>query len=125
MSDLPTVWLVEDSRLEAEQALRALSGEYAVELFPDGPSLIERLEGGALPLLLILDQNLPGMTGLEVCQFVRQRRDERELPIIMVTSVAEKASVVAALSSGASDYLTKPYDPEELRARVRTQARSP
>jgi len=112
-----TIWLVEDSPLEAELVKRSLSG-FDVQHFGDGPSMLERQSTHGGPSVLILDWQLPGMSGLEVCRFLRATLDEVTLPILMLTVQGNKADVVEALSAGANDYLTKPYDAAELVARV-------
>jgi signal transduction histidine kinase len=111
------VWLVEDSPLEAELACRALAG-FEVTIFRDGPSMLERLSTHGGPSVLVLDWQLPGMSGLEVCRFLRATLDEMTLPILMLTVQGNKADIVEALSGGANDYVTKPYDVAELVARV-------
>ncbi len=111
------VWLVEDSRLEAELACRALGG-FDVVVFEDGPSMLERRSTHGGPDVIILDGQLPGMSGLEICRFLRASVDEVTLPILMLTVQGNKADIVEALSAGANDYLTKPYDAAELVARV-------
>ncbi len=118
-----TIWLVEDSPLEAELAKRALAG-FEVQHFGDGPSMLERQSTHGSPSVLILDWQLPGMSGLEVCRFLRATVDEVTLPILMLTVQGNKADVVEALSAGANDYLTKPYDAAELVARVGGMCRS-
>lgn len=72
------------------------------------------------PDLLILDLLLPGMDGLEVCRTLRQTDD---LPIIMLTALADEIDKVVGLEVGADDYLTKPFSMRELLARVRAQLR--
>lgn len=111
------VWLVEDSPLEADLACRALAG-FELEVFRDGPSMLERRSTHGGPNVLILDGQLPGMSGLEICRFLRASVDEVTLPILMLTVQGNKADIVEALSGGANDYLTKPYDAAELVARV-------
>ncbi len=117
------VWLVEDSPLEAELARRALPG-FEIEVFTDGPSMLERHSTHGGPHLLILDGQLPGMSGLEICRFLRTSLDEMALPILMLTVQGHKADIVEALSAGANDYLTKPYDAAELSARVGSMLRT-
>jgi len=117
------VWLVEDSPLEAELARRALPG-FEIEVFTDGPSMLERRSTHGGPSILILDWQLPGMSGLEICRFLRASLDEMALPILMLTVQGNKADIVEALSAGANDYLTKPYDAAELSARVRSMGRT-
>ncbi len=73
------------------------------------------------PDLIILDINLPGMSGLDVCR--RLRADGSRVPIIMLTAKADTIDVVVGLELGADDYVTKPFSPRELAARVRTVLR--
>jgi signal transduction histidine kinase len=117
------VWLVEDSPLEAELARRALPG-FEIEVFADGPSMLERRSTHGGPSILILDWQLPGMSGLEICRFLRASLDEMAMPILMLTVQGNKADIVEALSAGANDYLTKPYDAAELSARVGSMGRT-
>jgi signal transduction histidine kinase len=112
-----SIWLVEDSPLEAELACRALAG-FEIEVFSDGPAMLERRSMHGGPSVLILDGQLPGMSGLEICRFLRAQVDEIALPILMLTVQGNKVDIVEALSAGANDYLTKPYDAAELVARV-------
>ncbi len=81
-----------------------------------GVSLFQRMT----PDIAIIDVMLPGMTGFETCQTLRQSSD---LPIVIVSARDETADVVLGLESGADDYVTKPFIPEELLARVRAHLR--
>jgi DNA-binding response OmpR family regulator len=67
---------------------------------------------------LILDLGLPGLSGMEICRQLRQKN--RYLPILMLTARSEEADKIAGLEMGADDYLTKPFSPGELLARIRT-----
>jgi len=71
------------------------------------------------PNLLILDLMLPGLSGLELCRILRDRSDTAKLPILMLTAKAGETDRVLGLEMGADDYLTKPFSPRELVARVR------
>ncbi|RYZ03072.1 MAG: hybrid sensor histidine kinase/response regulator [Myxococcales bacterium] len=113
-----SVWIVEDSPLEAEMARRPLAHAFQVELFADGPAMIERLSTAGPPQVLVLDWRLPGMSGIEVLRFVRGTLNETSLPILMLTVQHGKQDIVEGLSAGANDYLAKPYDDAELLARV-------
>src|SRR5450631_3632229 len=79
------------------------------------------LEDG--PRLALLDWMMPGLDGPCVCREVRRRRTHPYVHIILLTSKAAKADIVEGLESGADDYLVKPFDPEELKARLRTGLR--
>jgi diguanylate cyclase (GGDEF)-like protein len=75
------------------------------------------------PKLALLDWIMPELDGPGVCREVRKRRDHSYVYMILLTSKEKKEDVVAGLESGADDYLTKPFDPEELKARLRTGMR--
>jgi signal transduction histidine kinase len=118
------IWVLEDSPLEAEMARRAVAATHHVEIFPDSPAMLERIANGAQPDILVLDCQLPTMSGLEVCRFLRESFDEMELPILMLTVQGHRADLVDGLKAGANDYLTKPYSVAELLARVDTLVRT-
>ena len=75
------------------------------------------------PDIVILDLNLPGFDGLEVCRILRGRQGFAALPIIMLTARASEGDRIRGLDLGADDYLTKPFSPRELAARVRAALR--
>jgi signal transduction histidine kinase/DNA-binding response OmpR family regulator len=118
------VWVLEDSPLEAEMARRAIAPTHNVEIFADSPGMLERIANGARPDALVLDCQLPTLTGLEVCRFLREQLDEMELPILMLTVEGHRSDLVEGLVAGANDYLTKPYHVSELQARVNTLVRT-
>ncbi len=115
--------MVEDEPGIADLLRRALSEDgHAVDLAADGS------EGEALALsgdhdLVILDRRLPGRDGIEVLASLQ--RALPETPVIMLTALGEPEHVIEGLDSGAVDYITKPFDLEELLARVRAQLRRP
>jgi signal transduction histidine kinase/DNA-binding response OmpR family regulator len=123
--DRGKVWILEDSPLEAEMARRALSVTQDVDIFTDGSVLLERVASGtSLPDVIVLDWQLPGISGLEVCRIIRAAHDEMRLPILMLTSQGDKSNVIEALAAGANDYVVKPYDLAEVIARVGTLVRT-
>lgn len=75
------------------------------------------------PDLIILDLMLPGIDGVEVCRRLRTREGIKDIPIIMLTAKSEDSDVISGLEVGADDYVTKPFSPKVLIARVRTQLR--
>jgi sigma-B regulation protein RsbU (phosphoserine phosphatase) len=115
-----SIWLVDDSRTQLAITEQSLGSGYEYERFNDGPSVLQRLtEASRLPDLLVLDWVMPGLSGDEVCRFLRANPTTRELPIVIFTaSRTETEDIVNALESGANDYVAKPFVPEELRARV-------
>lgn len=118
-----TVLIVDDT-LAGRETLRALlaSAEYTLELAADGP---EALTKAALhmPDLILLDVMMPGMDGFEVCRRIRADPRLAEVPVIMVTALDDRESRLTGLDAGADDFISKPFDRAELRARVRTIAR--
>src|SRR5262249_2136116 len=90
---------------------------YEVEAVPGGDEADMRLKEGS-PDLVILDWMLPGLSGIELCRRLRSRPDTRQLPIIMLTARGEESERVRGLSTGADDYIVKPFSIPELLARV-------
>ena len=121
-SDTPVrrVLVVEDDPNLAEVVQRYLGREgFEVEAVADGESGLERaLEW--LPDLVVLDIMLPGIDGLEVC---RRLRGSAPIPVVMLTARTEEDDRVLGLELGADDYVTKPFSPRELTARVKAVLR--
>jgi DNA-binding response OmpR family regulator len=115
-----TVLVVDDEPIVREVVVRYLSREGHQTLEAgDGVAAraaIERSE----PDLVVLDVMLPGTDGLELCRWIRSTS---ELPVIMLTARGEEADRIVGLELGADDYVTKPFSPRELAARVRTVLR--
>ena len=93
---------------------------YETELVADGDAAVERGIAGAFDLIL-LDMMLPGRDGFEVCRELR--RQGVDTPIVLLTARVQEAEKVLGLEAGADDYVTKPYSPRELRARVKAHLR--
>ena len=75
------------------------------------------------PDLIVLDWMLPAVSGIEVCRQLRRRDETRDVPVIMLTAKSEETDRIRGLDSGADDYLTKPFSPKELIARIRAVMR--
>jgi two-component system phosphate regulon sensor histidine kinase PhoR len=117
--------LVDDSPLEADVAVRTLEAAFEVRVFLDGTAALEDLaNGAATPELWILDWQMPGISGIDICQYLRSNASTRTAPILMLTSHDLTEDVVEAFQSGADDYVRKPHQPAELRARVNALLRS-
>jgi two-component system, OmpR family, alkaline phosphatase synthesis response regulator PhoP len=111
-----TILVVEDEEDIAEAVrARLVSEGFTVHVAGDGPHAL-RLAGAEHPDLVVLDLMLPGMDGLEVC---RELQRDEWIPVLMLTARADEADKVAGFAVGADDYLTKPFSPRELVARVR------
>ncbi|GAA3574640.1 response regulator transcription factor [Amycolatopsis ultiminotia] len=114
------ILLAEDDRKQADLVRLYLEREqHLVTVVPDGRQALTALRATP-PDLAILDVMLPGMTGLEICRVLR---GESDLPVLMLTARSTEDDLIRGLDQGADDYLTKPYSPRELMARVRTLLR--
>src|SRR5262249_20473828 len=89
---------------------------YAVECIGSGADVIAKLEGGTIPDLLVLDIVMPGMSGLDLLRQVRKLHPT--VSVIMLSAVGQTRTVVEALRMGASDYVTKPVEEEELELAI-------
>ncbi len=110
----------EENLVELVQGYLEREG-YIVVSALDGPTAVA-LARDARPDLIVLDLMLPGFDGLEVCRRVRQFSDAY---VLMLTARAEEVDKIVGLSVGADDYLTKPFSPRELVARVKAMLRRP
>ena len=115
-----TVLVVDDEPIVRDVIVRYLKRDGFTTLEAgDGDRARELIES-AEPTLVVLDVMLPGTDGLELCRWIRSRSD---LPVIMLTARGEEADRIVGLELGADDYVTKPFSPRELAARVRTVLR--
>lgn len=122
---MPHVLVVEDEAPIAELiALHLRHSGFVPECVPDANAAWERLQTAPLPQAAILDWMLPaGPTGLELAQRLRDAPRTRALPVLMLTARGEEGDKLAALGAGADDYITKPFSPRELIARLRAVLR--
>jgi len=120
---MSTVLIVDDDLTARETLVAMLEGEhYDLQLAKDGTQALQMLEQ-IQPDLILLDVMMPGMDGYEVCRRVRSTPQFAEVPIILLTALDDRASLVRGIESGADDFLSKPADRRELTARVRTITR--
>lgn len=113
------IYIVEDERDIADLVEHYLKKDgFNSEAISDGQRALERIHRQP-PDLLVLDLMLPGMDGLELCRILRSEPATKRLPIIMLTAKAEETDKIVGLEMGADDYLTKPFSPKELMARIR------
>ena len=124
MSRVPRVLVVEDEQDIAALIKHALerSGDAQVDVVGSGDTALRAVADHA-PDLVILDVNLPVLSGAEVCRVMRARPETAHTPIIMLTARTSEADRVAGLDLGADDYVTKPFSLRELSARVRAVLR--
>jgi len=118
------VLIAEDNVVTAAR-LRGLthSWGYDAVITTDGPATLAALESPDAPRLILLDWVMPGMDGVEVCRWIRQRADGEHAYVIMLTARAEHKDMVEGFAAGADDFLVKPFDADELRSRLKAAAR--
>lgn len=123
MANKPTILVVEDEEDLRDIIIYNLEREgymtVGVESGEEGLDKALTIK----PDLMILDLMLPGMSGMDVCRRIKQDSDNQVLPIIIVSAKGEEADIVSGLELGADDYLTKPFSPRILLARVSTVLR--
>jgi two-component system phosphate regulon sensor histidine kinase PhoR len=117
MTRRATAWVIDDSAFGRDQARLTLEADFDVETFPDGAPALEAIVERP-PDLVVLDWELPGVGGVDVCRFLRARPATAALPVLVLTVRSTTADLVAALEAGADDFVTKPFAPAELRARA-------
>jgi two-component system cell cycle response regulator len=96
---------------------------YDVVSVEDGDAALEKLKAPDAPRIALLDWMMPGQNGVDVCRALRKHRPLPYTYILLLTARDAKEGVVEGLESGADDYLTKPFDPQELKARIRVGLR--
>ena len=118
-----TIFVVEDDRDIAQLVRHHLEGAgFGVRVFPAATSVIAEAEKHA-PALFLLDVMVPGGDGFALCTRIRERQALAGTPVIFLTARTSEADRVAGLELGADDYVTKPFSPRELVARVRAVLR--
>jgi len=120
----PRILIAEDDTVSRYLLQRLLTQEgYSVVAARDGNEAWQALQVDSPPPIAILDWMMPGLDGLALCRKIRASRQLRATHIILLTARQEKDDLVQGFDAGADDYVTKPFENEELRARVRVGAR--
>jgi len=118
--DQPSILVVDDTRANIGFLLETLSqAGYRVRVAPDGETALEQIQYSP-PDLVLLDVMMPGIDGFETCQRIRKLPQLSQLPVIFMTALSDTQDKVRAFAAGADDYVTKPFQSEEVLARVRT-----
>ena len=121
--DKAHVLIIEDDASVCELLFSSLTKSgYRVTVAQRGEAALAQIEADP-PALVILDLNLPGMNGLDVCRVMRRDQWMSKIPVLMLTGQSEEDDIVAGLEVGADDYVTKPFSPRLLDARVKALLR--
>lgn len=123
----PLILIIEDDDHIAQILKFMLERQgYRTLMAPDGQAARDAVENGdAIPSLVLLDVMLPYIDGFEVVRVIRAQAAWKDVPIVMLTAKSMERDIVRALDAGASDYIVKPFQPNELLARVRRFLKEP
>ncbi len=117
-----TIVLAEDDAALSEMIAKLLAEEFVVFVAHDGVAALELVRAHQ-PQMLITDVDMPELNGIDLARNFRELSGDKLAPIIILSAVIDLGTRIAGLDAGAIDYVTKPFDPAELRARVRAQFR--
>ncbi len=125
MSAAPNrILIAEDHYVSRHLLERNLSNwGFSVITAEDGESAAKILESDDAPPIAVLDWMMPKMDGVEVCHRIRANKDRPYVYLLLLTAKSQKEEVAAGLEAGADDYVIKPFDPDELRARLKVGQR--
>jgi two-component system, glycerol uptake and utilization response regulator len=115
-----TILIVDDTETNIDILLELLGNEYDILVALDGKSAFDILEEEVVDLIL-LDIMMPEINGFEVCSRLKLQSSTRDIPVIFVTAKTDEDSIEKAYDVGGIDYVTKPFKPRELQARIKTQ----
>jgi len=117
--------LIADDSIVSRHLLEATLRKWGYDVLVacDGAEALRLLQREDAPALIILDWMMPGMTGVEVCRSIRERGNEPYTYILLLTSKSQKEDLIEGMEAGADDYITKPFDQNELLVRLRAGIR--
>ena len=115
----PTVLVVDDTPANLSVLLDLLTGAGFTVLAADGGERALLQVSHRRPDLILLDAMMPGLDGFETCRRLKAEASTRDLPVLFMTALTDKAARLAAFAAGAVDYISKPFEPEEVLARLR------
>ena len=119
------ILIADDDRMTTMMLGRTLENwGFEVTVVHDGVAAWECIVGKDAPSLFIVDWMMPGLDGIELCRRIRAASLPSHLYVILLTARTSREDLVAGLEAGADDYLTKPFDPDELRARIHVGQRT-
>ncbi|MDH5543982.1 MAG: response regulator [Gammaproteobacteria bacterium] len=119
-TNLPKVLLVDDVPENLHELIEALKADYQIQVAGNGAKALEIVNSDSPPDIVLLDVVMPGMDGYEVCRRIKSSTLGNAIPVIFISVANALEHKISGFRIGAADYITKPYDIDEVRARVRT-----
>jgi two-component system, sensor histidine kinase and response regulator len=120
LKPIPTVLVVDDNPKNVQIiALLLREQKYKIIIAVNGLSAIDLVDR-ARPDLILMDVMMPGMDGFEACQIIKTQTENENIPVIFLTALSEKINIVKGFEAGGVDYITKPFNKEELISRIKT-----
>lgn len=114
----PTLLIVDDTETNIDLLVSALGNDYDINVAMDGKTALQSV-AEKLPDLILLDIMMPGMDGYQVCEILKQDRKTKRIPVIFLTALSDEQDESRGLALGGIDYITKPFNPFLLKARIR------
>ncbi len=114
-----SILAVDDTKININVLVSVLGKEYALSVALDGESALRHVEEN-MPDLILLDIMMPGMDGIEVLRRLKSNDQSKDIPVLMLTALSDAGQKANCFESGAVDYIQKPFDVNELKARVKT-----
>lgn len=115
-----TVLIVEDDAFLRRSLVEILKPEYKIFIAQSGEDALEKLENSNRPDLILLDIMMPGMSGYEVCRHLKKDEQYPDIPVIFISALTKTSDIVKGFEVGGVDYVTKPFQPDEVKTRVKT-----
>lgn len=120
MNKSTKILIIEDERLHIDVLAGILKPKYKVTIAKSGNDALANIRASSLPDLILTDVMMPGMTGYEVCARLKADSLTRDIPVIFISALSDVAEKLKGFSAGGVDYVTKPFQAEEVMARVET-----
>lgn len=121
----PLALIVEDSAVEAEIIKRSVArGGYEVAIARNGFDGLEFMMARK-PAIVLSDINMPQMNGFEMCAAIREKKELRDVPVMLISALSDPEDVIMAITAGADGYITKPYDEDALLSRIKALISAP
>ena len=119
----PTILIVDDTKTNVDVLVQNLKDLYKLGVTLNGKDAL-RFAGTHHPDLILLDIVMPEMDGFQVCKALKTRAETRDIPIIFITAMDNPEHRAKCFAYGAVDYITKPFDPREIKTKIRTHLSS-